>query len=56
MTCISYKIGRRKVCVCVYIKTVPAETCGSGIEGGLRLGIVHGQGADDLILVAISGF
>ena len=47
---ISYKIGRRKACM--YIGTVLAK----GIEGGFRLGMVHGQGGDDLILVAGSGF
>ena len=47
---ISYKIGRRKVCV--YIGTVLAK----GIKGGFRLGTVHGLGGDDLILVAVSRF
>ncbi len=37
----SYKTERRKVCV--YIETILAETCGWGIDGGVRLAMVHGR-------------
>ena len=40
----------------MYIETILAGTYGWGIEGGLRLGMEHGLGANDMILVAVSGF